>query len=130
MRRRCTNRQFSFPSRHLNLHRVGRFAVTVEDNAGIVRILRWGQVRYRLASGSVSMNEQIKAQIETKPFQRFFIDINDGRSVEVPHPDHVIVGRFAVTVEDDAGIVRILAYRNISGLTVPTANNGEPPVAP
>ena len=76
------------------------------------------------------MNEQIKAQIETKPFQRFFIDINDGRSVEVPHPDHVIVGRFAVTVEDDAGIVRILAYRNISGLTVATANDGEPPLAP
>jgi hypothetical protein len=75
------------------------------------------------------MNEQIKAQIEARPFKRFFIDVNDGRSVEVPHLDHVIVGRFAVTVEDDAGIVRILAYRNISGLTVPTANNGEPPAA-
>ena len=75
------------------------------------------------------MNEQIKALIDTEPFQRFFIDINDGRSVEVPHPDYVIVGRFAVTIEDDAGIVRILAYRNISGLTLPTANNGEPPAA-
>ena len=72
------------------------------------------------------MNEQIKALIDTEPFQRFSIQINDGRSVEVPNPDHVIVGRFAVTIEDDAGIIRILAYRNISGLTVMTANNGEP----
>ena len=72
------------------------------------------------------MNEQIKALIDTEPFQRFSIQINDGRSVEVPHPDHVIVGRFAVTIEDDAGIIRILADRNISGLTVMTANNGEP----
>ena len=74
-----------------------------------------------------SLNEQIKALIQTEPFQRFFIDINDGRSIEVSHPDYVIVGRFAVTIEDDAGVVRILAYRNISGLTLPTANNGEPP---
>jgi hypothetical protein len=73
------------------------------------------------------MNEQIKALIDTEPFQSFSIQTNDGRSVEVPHPDHVIVGRFAVTIEDDTGIVRILAYRNISGLTVPTAKNGEAP---
>lgn len=61
------------------------------------------------------MNEQIKAQLTAVPFQRFSIQMNDGRSVEVPHPDHVIMGKFAVTVEDDAGIVYILAYRNISG---------------
>ena len=67
------------------------------------------------------MNEQIKAQLEAKPFQPFSIESNDGRSVVVPHPDHIIVGKFAVTVEDDAGIVRILAYRNISGLTISTA---------
>jgi hypothetical protein len=71
------------------------------------------------------MNEQIKAQLDKKPFQRFLIHANDGRSVEVPHPDHVIVGRFAVTVEDDNGVVRIFPYRNISGLTIPTADNGE-----
>jgi hypothetical protein len=63
------------------------------------------------------MNEQIKAQIEAKPFQNFSIAINDGRSIEVPHPDHVLMGRFAVVVEDDDGVMRILAYRNISGLT-------------
>jgi len=71
------------------------------------------------------MNQQIKAQLETKPFRPFSIEINDGRSVNVPHPDHVLMGRFAVVVEDDAGVMRILAYRNISGLTVPTANNGQ-----
>lgn len=66
------------------------------------------------------MNEQIKAQLEAKPYQPFSIETNDGRSVTVPHPDHIIVGKFAVTVEDDWGVVRILAYRNVSGLTVST----------
>jgi hypothetical protein len=64
------------------------------------------------------MNKQIRAQIEAKPL--FSIVVTDGRSIDVPHPDHVIVGKFAVTIEDDEGVVRILGYRNISGLTVPT----------
>jgi hypothetical protein len=75
-----------------------------------------------LSSKTGRMNEQIKAQLDAKPFKRFSIETNDGRSIEVPHPDHVIVGRFAVTIEDDDGIIRILAYRNISGLTIPTGN--------
>jgi len=66
------------------------------------------------------MNEQIKEQLEAKPFRRFSVQTNDGRSTDVPHPDHTILGRYALVVEDDAGVVRILAYRNISGLTVPT----------
>src|SRR5260370_31251639 len=66
--------------------------------------------RTALSFDQVKVNEQIKALIETEPFQRFFIDINDGRSVEVQHPDKVIVVRFAVTIEDDATLVRIFAY--------------------
>ena len=66
------------------------------------------------------MNEQIGAQIEAKPFRKFSVEVTDGRSNDVPHPDHVIVGKFAVTIEDDEGIVRIVRYHNISGLTVPT----------
>jgi hypothetical protein len=66
------------------------------------------------------MNEQIRARIEAKPFRKFSIEVTDGRSIDVPHPDYVIVGKFAVTIEDDEGVVRILGYRNISGLTVPT----------
>jgi hypothetical protein len=64
------------------------------------------------------MNEQIRAQIEAKPFRKFSIEVTDGRSIDVPHPDHVIVGKFAVTIEDDEGVVRIFGYRNISGLAV------------
>jgi hypothetical protein len=66
------------------------------------------------------MNEQIRAQIDAKPFRKFSIEVTGGRSIDVPHPDHVIVGKFAVTIEDDEGVVRILGYSNISGLTVPT----------
>ena len=46
------------------------------------------------------MNEKIKAQLENSPFRPFSIEVNDGRSVAVPHPDHVLIGRFAVVVED------------------------------
>jgi hypothetical protein len=40
------------------------------------------------------MNEQIRAQIEAKPFRKFSIEVTDGRSIDVPYPDHVIVGKF------------------------------------
>jgi len=63
------------------------------------------------------MNEKIKTQLENKPFRPFSIEVKDGRSVAVPHPDHVLVGRFAVVVEDGDGVMRILSYHNISGLT-------------
>jgi hypothetical protein len=66
------------------------------------------------------MNEQIRAPIEAQPFRRFCVKATDGRSIDVPHPDHVMVGKFAVAIEDDDGVVRILGYRNVSGLTVPT----------
>jgi hypothetical protein len=68
----------------------------------------------------VRVNEQIKEQLEARPLKPFSVQTNDGRSTEVPHPDHTIFGRFALVVEDAAGVVRILAYRNINGLTVPT----------
>ena len=64
------------------------------------------------------MNEQVRAQIEAKPFRKFSIEVTDGRSIDVPRPDHVIVGKFAVTIEDDEGVVRILGYRDISGNTL------------
>jgi hypothetical protein len=68
------------------------------------------------------MQQQIKEQVSRRPFRPFSIQINDGRSIEVPHEDHIIVGQFAVTIEDDAGIVRILPYRNVSGITVDTSD--------
>jgi hypothetical protein len=68
------------------------------------------------------MQQQIRAQIDERPFQRFSIQMNDGRSIEVPNYDHIMVGQFATTVEDDTGVIRILPYRNISGITVDTNN--------
>jgi hypothetical protein len=64
------------------------------------------------------MQQQIKAQVEERPFQPFSIELNDGRSIPVPNYEHIMVGQFAATIEDDAGIIRILPYRNISGLTI------------
>ena len=66
------------------------------------------------------MQQQIKFQIEERPFRPFSIQMNDGRSIEVPNYEHIIVGQFAATIEDDAGIIHILPYRNMSGLTIDT----------
>jgi hypothetical protein len=59
----------------------------------------------------------IKARLESSQFVPFSIEMNDGRSIKVPSRDHIGVLIHAVAVEDDAGAVRVLAARNISGLT-------------
>ena len=70
------------------------------------------------------MIEDIKAHLEHQPFIPFSIQMNDGRSIDVPHRDHVSVMRFVVVVEDGAGTVRVLPARNVSGITFAT-NGGQ-----
>jgi hypothetical protein len=65
------------------------------------------------------MINDIKAHLETKPFIPFSIEMNDGRSIRVPHSDHIGVFTYSVAVEDDRGAVRVLPSRNMSGLTIP-----------
>jgi hypothetical protein len=65
------------------------------------------------------MIADIKRHLEAPIFVPFSIEMNDGRSIRVPSRDHIGVLIHAVAVEDDAGGVRILASRNISGLTIP-----------
>jgi hypothetical protein len=51
---------------------------------------------------------------------------SDGRSIRVPYRNHIGVLIHAVAVEDDEGAVRVLAARNISGLTIPLNGHGGP----
>jgi hypothetical protein len=62
--------------------------------------------------------------LEAPVFVPFSIEMNDGRSIRVPSRDHIGVLIYAVAVEDDAGDVRVLGARNVSGLTIP-ANGRE-----
>lgn len=71
------------------------------------------------------MIADIKRHLEAPAFVPFSIEMNDGRSIIVPSRDHIGVLIHAVAVEDDAGGVRILAGRNISGLTI--LGNGREP---
>ena len=74
---------------------------------------------------SREMIADIKRHLEAPAFVPFSIEMNDGRSILVPSRDHIGVLIHAVAVEDDAGGVRILAGRNISGLTI--LGNGREP---
>jgi hypothetical protein len=66
------------------------------------------------------MIPDIRAHLESSEFVPFSIEMNDGRSIRGPSRDHIGVLIHAVAVEDDAGAVRILAARNMSGLIIPT----------
>ena len=72
----------------------------------------------------LKMIADIKRHLEAPVFVPFSIEMNDGRSIRVPSRGHIGVLIHAVAVEDDAGGVRVLAARNISGLTIP-ANGRE-----
>jgi hypothetical protein len=65
------------------------------------------------------MINDIRAHLETKPFVPFSIHMNDRRTIQVPHLDHIGVFTYSVAVEDDKGAVRVLPARNISGVTIP-----------
>ena len=71
------------------------------------------------------MIADIKRHLEAPVFVPFSIEMNDGRSIRVPSRDHIGVLIHTVAVEDGAGGVRILAARNISGLTI-FGNDREP----
>jgi hypothetical protein len=64
------------------------------------------------------MITDIKAHLESREFVPFSIEMKKGRFIHVPSRDHIGVLIHAVAVEDDAGAVRILAARNISGLNI------------
>ena len=36
--------------------------------------------------------------------------------LEVPHPDHILVGRGMVAVEDDKGLIDVVAGLHITGI--------------
>jgi hypothetical protein len=65
------------------------------------------------------MISDIRARLETKQFVPFSIQMNGGRTIQVPHLGHIGVFTYSVAVEDDQGTVRVLPARDISAVTIP-----------
>ncbi|HVF72912.1 MAG TPA: hypothetical protein VM940_15015 [Chthoniobacterales bacterium] len=62
------------------------------------------------------MLEELRKWVRAVPFQPFSIELNGGRMLPVPHPDHILFGRGMVAVEDDAGLIDVVAGLHIAGI--------------
>ena len=60
------------------------------------------------------MLDDIREAVRRVPFQPFWIELTSGSDLPVPHPDHILVGRERVVVEDDRGVINVLAPSNIA----------------
>ena len=55
------------------------------------------------------MIDEVRKAVRRVPFQPFWIELSSGELISVPHPDHILVGRIRVAVEDDKGVIDILS---------------------
>ena len=55
------------------------------------------------------MIDEVRKAVRRVPFQPFRIELSGGELISVPHPDHILVGRIRVAVEDDKGIIDVLS---------------------
>ena len=62
------------------------------------------------------MLEELRKWVRAVPFQPFLIELGSGRQLPVPHPDHILVGRGMVAVEDDQGLIDVVAGLHITGI--------------
>ncbi|CAN5644587.1 hypothetical protein BH20VER1_BH20VER1_05660 [soil metagenome] len=64
----------------------------------------------------VTMLEEIRKRVRTVPFEPFAIELSSGYMINVPHPDHIAVGRAQVAVEDDQGLFDVVSALHITRL--------------
>ena len=63
------------------------------------------------------MLEDLRKWIRAVPFQAFQIELSSGRALKVPRPDHILVTTGGmVAVEDDAGLVDVVAALHITSI--------------
>ena len=62
------------------------------------------------------MLEELRKWVRAVPFQPFLIELSSGRQLQVPHPDHILVGRGMVAVEDDEGLIDVITALHITGI--------------
>lgn len=56
--------------------------------------------------------DEIRRRVTTG-FQPFIIRTSDGREFKVPHPEFILIARYAVAVTDDDGHINTLAPMHI-----------------
>jgi hypothetical protein len=68
------------------------------------------------------MLEELRKGIKVISFLPFIVQVGDGRSFPVPHPDHILVtSKGLVVIEDDDGLLDILPILLVSGIRMQSA---------
>ncbi len=62
------------------------------------------------------MLDEIRTAVGRIPFAPFKIELSSGEVIPVAHPDHILVGRTRVAVEDDKGVINVLSALHMSRL--------------
>jgi hypothetical protein len=63
------------------------------------------------------MLEELRKWIRAVPFRPFQIELSGGRTLKVPHPDHILVTSGGIVgVEDDAGLLDVVAVLHITNI--------------
>ena len=63
------------------------------------------------------MREQIKKLLEAIPFEPFSVDVAEDVAYSIPTPDHVLLGKNVLVIEDDTGYVDLVGYEHIRRIT-------------
>jgi hypothetical protein len=63
------------------------------------------------------MREQIKKLLEAIPFEPFGVDVAEDVAYFIPTPDHVLLGKNVLVIEDDTGYVDLVGYEHIRRIT-------------
>ena len=63
------------------------------------------------------MLEELRKWSWAVPFQPFQIELGSGRTLKVPHADHILVTSGGIIgVEDDAGLLDVMAALHITSI--------------
>ncbi len=49
-------------------------------------------------------------------FQPFLIRTSDGREFKVPHPEFIALGKYAIAVTDDEGVINTIALLHVASI--------------
>lgn len=63
----------------------------------------------------MSIIAEIRRRI-TGGFQPFLIRTSDGREFKVPHPEFIALGKYAIAVADDEGVINTIALLHIASI--------------
>ena len=62
------------------------------------------------------MREQVEKLLHAVPFEPFSVDVAEDVAYSIPTPDHVLLGKNVLVIEDDSGYVDLVSYRHIRRL--------------